>query len=106
MRGLRVKGSPVIEWDYPMGTAPSIGTIFLSPVNSKHLWKRIVSDSQISADVANIVHKYPYRSASLEPGWPGTKLDKGTGDVIVPSRQAEREICEMSKDRGMELQRR
>lgn len=54
-------------------------------------YRRIMSTPQISADVKNVVHKYPYVSRSLPRHMPGAQHTK-EGMPIIRSRQHEREV--------------
>jgi hypothetical protein len=47
---------------------------------------------QISADVANVVHKYPYASNVLPRRLAGCQCDQ-RGRPIIQNRQHEREVC-------------
>lgn len=79
----------IMEKVYPMGQAPEIGEL----VYDRGAWyKRIVSQSHISADVKNVVHGYPYTSRALPKNLEGCSVNK-RGQPIIKSRQHEKEVC-------------
>ncbi len=79
-----------LNLSFPMSKAPRIG----STVRRKgKAFTRVVSGGiQISADVANVVHGYPYVSNSLPRNLDGCEhTDKGK--PIIQSREHERSIA-------------
>ena len=55
--------------------------------------KRIV----ISPMGKGYVSVFPFESPQLEEGWPGTSVNKRTGNVVVPSRAVLNEVLARSK---------
>ena len=75
-----------IERNFPMGKYPD------TVKHNGQTFKRIISVPQISADVKNVVHKYPYVSSALPKKLPGCEHTKD-GKPIITSRQHERNIA-------------
>lgn len=91
----RLSDGELVSRFYSMHDMPSIGDVV--DIDGEPC-KRIASKGiQLHEDIKNVVHKYPYESHSIEPGWPGTYTGP-TGGQVIRSRQHEREIIRASQD--------
>lgn len=80
--------SKILEMYFSYADAPPIGSLIEDSGSS---WMRIPS-FQISDDVQNVVHKYPYVSSALPKNIGDCEKTKG-GKPIIQSRAHERNIC-------------
>lgn len=87
-----VGGSEIIQRNYPMAEAPEVGSIL---VDGGKQYMRIFSTPQISADVANITHGYPYESHTFGDMGDACEVSP-RGLSIVRSRTHEKELCAMT----------
>lgn len=85
----RAADGEVIDKHYPAKLVPSIG-IWIRHRGKRY--QRIMSTPQISEDVKNVVHKYPYVSNALPRRIPGAEHTKD-GKPIVMNRAHERSLA-------------
>jgi len=78
----------VVEKSFPMAEAPPIGSLIEIDGD---MYRRLVDIPQLSADIENRTHGYPYVSKSLPRNMEGAKTNK-QGQPIVTSRWHEREL--------------
>ena len=77
------------DFFFSMKDAPAIGSRIR---RGGQRWTRLASDAQVDADVANIVHKYPYKSIHNCRWLPGAGDYTKDGVPIITSRRNEREF--------------
>ncbi len=84
----RESDGKIVEFHFRMADAPPIGSLI---ERDGERFTRLVSDSQVSAEVEVVTHKYPYVSRKMPRNLPGCETNKN-GQPIISSRRHEREI--------------
>ena len=95
-----LKTGEIVDMFLTMDETPKIGATI---TYQSEEWVRLPSPCQVSAAVARICHKFPYKSHSSCKNAPGASGYDKNGVAIISSQRNLREFVAANRNDGMDL---